>query len=103
MNRSAWAIGKPGSTTSKINDMYKAKTGRDLDDTSARNMQGFFALAEAINRAGSKDPEKIRDALSKTDLKPGAAHDGLSGRQIRRHRAERAGGDLSDPASRHAL
>jgi branched-chain amino acid transport system substrate-binding protein len=69
MNRSAWAIGKPGSTTFKINEMYKAKTGRDLDDTSARNMQGFFALADAINRAGSTDPEKIRDALTKTDLK----------------------------------
>jgi branched-chain amino acid transport system substrate-binding protein len=70
MNRSAWAIGKPGSTTYKINEMYKAKTGRDLDDTSARNMQSFFALADAINRAGSTDPEKIRDALTKTDLKP---------------------------------
>jgi len=70
MNRSAWAIGKPGSTTSKINDMYKAKTGRDLDDTSARNMQGFLALADAINRAGSTDPEKIRAALAQTDLKP---------------------------------
>jgi len=50
--------------------MYKAKTGRDLDDTSGRNMQGFLALAEAIDRAGSTDPEKIRDALIKTDLKP---------------------------------
>jgi branched-chain amino acid transport system substrate-binding protein len=70
MNRSAWDIGKPGSTTYKINGMYKAKTGRDLDDTSGRNMQGFLALAEAINRAGSTDPEKIRLALSKTDLKP---------------------------------
>jgi branched-chain amino acid transport system substrate-binding protein len=70
MNRSAWDIGKPGSTTYKINEMYKAKTGRDLDDTSGRNMQGFLALAEAINRAGSTDPEKIRLALSKTDLKP---------------------------------
>jgi len=70
MNRSAWAIGKPGSTTAKINDMYKAKTGRDLDDTSARNMQSFFALADAINRAGSTDPEKIRVALTQTDLKP---------------------------------
>jgi branched-chain amino acid transport system substrate-binding protein len=69
MNRSAWAVGKPGSTTAKINEMYKAKTGRDLDDTSARNMQSFFALADAINRAGSTDPEKIRDALTKTDLK----------------------------------
>jgi branched-chain amino acid transport system substrate-binding protein len=50
--------------------MYKAKTGRDLDDTSGRNMQGFLALADAIDRAGSTDPEKIREALAKTDLKP---------------------------------
>jgi branched-chain amino acid transport system substrate-binding protein len=70
MNRSAWDIGKLGSTTYKINEMYKAKTGRDLDDTSGRNMQGFLALAEAIDRAGSTDAEKIRDALVKTDLKP---------------------------------
>jgi branched-chain amino acid transport system substrate-binding protein len=70
MNRSAWDIGKPGSITAKINDMYNAKTGRDLDDTSGRNMQGFLALAEAIDRAGSTDPDKIRDALTKTDLKP---------------------------------
>jgi len=70
MNRSAWVIGQPGSTTFKINEMYKAKTGRDLDDTSARNMQSFLALADALNRARSTDPEKIRDALSQTDLKP---------------------------------
>jgi branched-chain amino acid transport system substrate-binding protein len=70
MNRSAWNIGKPGSTTYKINEMYKAKTGRDLDDTSGRNMQGFLALAEAIDRAGSTDAEKIREALVKTDFKP---------------------------------
>jgi branched-chain amino acid transport system substrate-binding protein len=69
MNRSAWVIGNPGSTTYKINEMYKTKTGRDLDDTSARNMQSFFALADAINRAGSTDPEKIRVALTQTDLK----------------------------------
>ena len=50
--------------------MYKAKTGRDLDDTSARNMQSFFALADAIDRAGSTEPEKIRQALQATDLKP---------------------------------
>ncbi len=64
MNRSAWDIGKPGSTTYKINEMYKAKTGRDLDDTSGRNMQGFLVLADALNRAGSTEPEKIRDALT---------------------------------------
>jgi branched-chain amino acid transport system substrate-binding protein len=70
MNRSSWVIGKPGSTTYKINEMYKAKTGRDLDDISAREMQAFFVVADAINRAGSTDPEKIRVALTQTDLKP---------------------------------
>ena len=33
-------------------------------------MQGFLVLAEAINRAGSTDPEKIQAALKATDLKP---------------------------------
>ena len=70
MNRSAWDIGKPGSATYKINEMFKAKTGRDLDDTSGRNMQAMLALAEAINRAGSTDPAKIQAALKATDLKP---------------------------------
>ncbi len=69
MNRSAWGIGKPESTTFRINEMYKAKTGRDLDDTSGRNMQAFLALADAIDRAGSAEPDKIRDALAATDLK----------------------------------
>lgn len=70
MNRSGWDIGKPGSVTYKINEMFKAKTGRDLDDTSGRNLQGFLTMAEAINRAGSTEPAKIQAALKATDLKP---------------------------------
>ncbi|HKW53629.1 MAG TPA: ABC transporter substrate-binding protein [Stellaceae bacterium] len=70
MNRSTWDIGKPGSVTYKINELYKAKTGRDLDDTSGRDMQAFFVLADAINRAGSTDPAKIQKALAETNLKP---------------------------------
>jgi branched-chain amino acid transport system substrate-binding protein len=70
MNRSAWSVGKPGSVTYKINEMYRAKTGRDLDDTSGRNMQGFLVLADAVGRAGSTDPAKLQAALVATDLKP---------------------------------
>ena len=70
MNRSTWDIGKPGSVTYKINELYKQKTGRDLDDTSGRDMQAFFVLAAAINRAGSTDPAKIQKALQETDFKP---------------------------------
>src|SRR2546428_301065 len=70
INRSAWDIGQPGSNTYKINEMFKARFGRDLDDTSARWMQGFLVLADAINRAGSTEPAKIQSALRETDLKP---------------------------------
>jgi branched-chain amino acid transport system substrate-binding protein len=70
MNRSAWSAGKPGSVTDKINAMYKAKTNRDMDDTSARGLQAFLVLADAINRAGSTKPEAIIKALSETDLTP---------------------------------
>ncbi|HZP75642.1 MAG TPA: ABC transporter substrate-binding protein [Pseudolabrys sp.] len=70
VNRSAFDIGKPGSNSYIINEMFKKKYGRDLDDTSARWMQGFFVLADAINRAGSTAPDKIQAALKATDLKP---------------------------------
>jgi branched-chain amino acid transport system substrate-binding protein len=70
LNRSAWDIGREGSTTYRINELYRAKTGRDLDDTSGRNMQGFLVLAEAINRAGSTEADKIQASLKATDLKP---------------------------------
>jgi branched-chain amino acid transport system substrate-binding protein len=69
-NRSSWDVGAPGSTAYLINEMYKKKSGDDLDDTTARMMQGFFVLAEAIDRAGSTDPAKIQAALKATDLKP---------------------------------
>jgi len=70
INRSAWDIGPEGSTTHLINEMYKKKTGHDMDDTSARDMQATLVLAEAINRAGSTKPEAIQKALRETDLKP---------------------------------
>jgi branched-chain amino acid transport system substrate-binding protein len=69
LNRSAFDIGKPGTNSAIINGMFKAKYGRDLDDTSARWMQAFFVLADAINRAGSTEPEKIQAALKATDLR----------------------------------
>src|SRR5882672_176323 len=69
-NRSSFAIGPPGSPTFLINEMYKKKSGDDLDDNAARQMQGFFVLCDAIDRAGSTEPDKIQAALKATDLKP---------------------------------
>ncbi len=70
-NRSSFAIGTAGTPTFLINEIYKKKSGGDdLDDTAARQMQGFFVLVDAIDRAGSTEPAKIQAALKATDLKP---------------------------------
>jgi len=69
VNRSTFAGGKPGSVPALFNELYKKKTGGDsLDDVSARGLEGFLVMADAINRAGSTDPAKIRDALKATNL-----------------------------------
>jgi branched-chain amino acid transport system substrate-binding protein len=52
----------------KINDMYKAASGKDLNDFSSRQFMALIVLADAINRAKSTDGEKIRDALVATDM-----------------------------------
>jgi branched-chain amino acid transport system substrate-binding protein len=79
LNRSSWDIGKPGSVTYLINQMYKKKRGVDLDDTAGRAMQGLLVLADAINRAGSTEPAKIQAALKATDLKPNQLMMGFRG------------------------
>lgn len=70
ITRDVWggdvASAKPG--LQKVNDLYKAKTGKELNGNNARAMQGVLALADAINRAGSTDPQAIRTALAATNL-----------------------------------
>ncbi|WFU44518.1 ABC transporter substrate-binding protein [Bradyrhizobium sp. CB82] len=69
-NRSSFAVGPAGSPSAVIADMYKKKSGEEMEDTVGREMQGFFVLVDAIDRAGSTDPAKIQAALKATDLKP---------------------------------
>jgi branched-chain amino acid transport system substrate-binding protein len=69
-NRSSWSVGPPGSPTAIIADMYKKKSGDEMDDTAGRQMQAFLVLCDAIDRAGSTEPAKIQAALKATDLKP---------------------------------
>jgi branched-chain amino acid transport system substrate-binding protein len=79
VNRSSFAVGKPGTVSAIINEMYKKKTGNDLDDPSARAMQGMLIMADAINRAGSTDAAKIQAALKATDLKASQVVTGYNG------------------------
>ena len=53
----------------EVNDAFKYHSnGRALSDVPVRAFTGFMVLADAINRAGSTDPEKIRQALTETDM-----------------------------------
>jgi branched-chain amino acid transport system substrate-binding protein len=52
-----------------LNPAYKARSGKDLYDFPARAFTGITTLVDAINRAGSTEPEAIRAALAKTDIK----------------------------------
>jgi branched-chain amino acid transport system substrate-binding protein len=70
ISREVWALDlaaqKP--VIGKANDLYKARHGVNFNGNSARAFTGIFALAEAINRAGSTKPEDIQKALKETNL-----------------------------------
>ncbi|MCR4425063.1 MAG: ABC transporter substrate-binding protein [Firmicutes bacterium] len=68
-----WApdLGEKRPIVKRINELYRAKTGKDLTGDYARAFTGAFILVDAINRAGSVNPEAIRKALLATDY-PGS-------------------------------
>ena len=53
---------------SKVNEMFKARSGKDLNDFTSRAFMGLLVLADGIDRAKSSDGEEIREALAATDL-----------------------------------
>jgi branched-chain amino acid transport system substrate-binding protein len=56
----------------KVNEMFRARSNRDLNDNTSRQFMGLLLLAEAINRAGSVEGPKVRDAIAATDI-PGTS------------------------------
>ncbi len=72
MTRSVFSLelGARKPMVAKVNALYKAKINKDLNDNTSRSLMGMIVLLDAINRAGSTDPEAIRKALLATDLKP---------------------------------
>ncbi len=47
----------------KINEMYKAKSGVDIDGPTLEDFASALVIAEAINIAGSTEPAKILEVL----------------------------------------
>jgi branched-chain amino acid transport system substrate-binding protein len=70
LSRAAWALAlqerKP--LVKAVNDLHKERVGVDLDGVTARGFTGLITLADAINWAGSTEPEAIRQALVETRI-----------------------------------
>src|SRR5207237_3477048 len=76
ISREVWALelGEKKPVVKKVNDLFRKKTQAtrgqaiDMDGTSARALVGLLVLADAIDRAGSTEPEKDRVALVATEI-----------------------------------
>ena len=70
MSRSAFAMdaAKARPAIPAVNALYRARNNKDLNDNTGRELTALIVLADAINRAGSTDEEKIRQALVATDI-----------------------------------
>ncbi len=73
MSRSSFALDAAQSRPAipAVNALFRARTGKDLNDNTSRQIVAVQTLADAIDRAGSSKPADIREALIKTDI-PGA-------------------------------
>ncbi|MBC5766886.1 ABC transporter substrate-binding protein [Ramlibacter albus] len=52
----------------QVNDLFNAKYKINFTGNSSRTFTGLMVLADAINRAGSTEPEAIRKALAATNI-----------------------------------
>jgi len=70
LSRDVWALdlGRARPLITRVNDLYHQRYGTNMTGTSTRAFTGLIVLADAINRAGSTEPERIRQALLATNL-----------------------------------
>jgi branched-chain amino acid transport system substrate-binding protein len=52
----------------KVNAMFKARSGKDLNDNTSRELMALLILAHAIDQAKSTEGPKIREALAATNI-----------------------------------
>jgi branched-chain amino acid transport system substrate-binding protein len=57
----------------EVNEGFKAMTGLDLTTVSAMTYSNIYTMKDALERAGSTDREKIREALANTNITSGRA------------------------------
>jgi branched-chain amino acid transport system substrate-binding protein len=70
LTRASFALDTAGKRPSIafVNNLFKARAGRDLNDASSRQFMAAIVLADALQRAGSVEGEALRAALAATDI-----------------------------------
>ena len=70
ISREVWALdlANRNPLIKQVNDLYRSRYNADFTGNSARTFTGLMVMADAINRAGSTEPEAIRKALAATDI-----------------------------------
>jgi branched-chain amino acid transport system substrate-binding protein len=70
LSREVWALDLTSKNPliKQVNDLYLERYKTNFNGNSARTFTGLMTLAEAINRAGSTQPEAIQKALAETNI-----------------------------------
>jgi branched-chain amino acid transport system substrate-binding protein len=70
ITRDVWSLdlAKKNPLIKQVNDLYFSRYKANFTGNSSRTFTGLMTLADAINRAGSTEPEAIRKALTETNI-----------------------------------
>ena len=70
ITREVWSpdLAKNNPLIKQVNDLFNQRYKVDFTGNSSRTFTGLMTLADAINRAGSAEPEAIRKALTETNI-----------------------------------
>ena len=70
ITREVWALdlAERNPLIKQVNDLFHSRYNINFTGNSSRAFTGFMVLADAINRAGSTQPEAIRKALTETKI-----------------------------------
>ncbi len=70
ITREVWALdlASRNPLIKQVNDLFNSRYKINFTGNSSRTFTGLMVMADAINRAGSTEPEAIRTALAATDL-----------------------------------
>jgi len=70
VSREVWALdlAKTNPLIRQVNELFNQRYKVSFTGNSSRTFTGLMVLADAINRAGSAEPEAIRQALTETNI-----------------------------------